>query len=107
MRAQAILTLGRLGIPPPLSSLHVTAATTTLKGGNVTTTGTQTYVSNLNLPATVTTLTQTTAPDFVWQAGKAISYTGTGGGSLFRPQAVLFLMQAAVSARRVPPSTPY
>ena len=97
------IDLGQIGDTAPLSSLHVTAATTTLKGGNVTTTGTQTYVSNLNLPATVTTLTQTTAPDFVWQAGKAISYTGTGGWLTFQtPGSIIFNAGSSISTTGAP-----
>ncbi|MFA6119718.1 MAG: autotransporter-associated beta strand repeat-containing protein, partial [Sideroxydans sp.] len=65
---------GAVGGNKALSALSVTAATTAINGGGVTTAGAQTYTSNITLGNTSTTLTQTNAnTDFTLGANRSIT----------------------------------
>jgi hypothetical protein len=71
---------GAVGSNKALASLNITAGTTAINGGNVTTEGLQTYTSNVTLGAAATTLVQTTAnTDFTFQNNK--SFTNAVGGN--------------------------
>ncbi len=64
---------GAVGNTKSLKSLDVTASTTAINGGVVTTEGLQTYTSNITLGSASTVLSQTDAGmDFTLQSGKTI-----------------------------------
>ena len=70
----AVIFSGAVGAGKALASLNVAAAATEINGGAVTTTGAQTYNSNITLGAAATTLTQTDpGTDFTLQTGKSIT----------------------------------
>jgi len=63
-----------VGSNKALKSLDITANTTAINGGGITTEGAQTYNSNITLGSASTTLTQTNADmDFTFQANKSIT----------------------------------